>query len=73
MALLIEYYSQLFTSSSPHDLEHIVERVQLVVSKEMRDALAKPYTSEDVGVAMREMTPLKALGPNGMSPLFFQT
>ena len=50
-----------------------MERVQLVVSKEMRDALAKPYTSEDVGVAMREMTPLKALGPNGMPPLFFQT
>ena len=65
MALLIEYYSQLFTSSSPHDLEHIVEMVQLVVSKEMRDALAKPYTNG--------MPPLKALGPNGMPPLFFQT
>ena len=73
LALLIEYYSQLFTSSTPHDLEHIVERVQLVVLEEIREARAKPYTSEEVGVAMREMASLKAPGLDGMPPLFFQT
>ena len=73
MALLIEYYSQLFTSSLPRDLKHIVERFQLMVLEEMRDALAKPYTSEEVGVAMKEMALLKAPGPDGMPYLFFQT
>ena len=72
-ALLIEYYSQLFTSLSPLDLERIVELVQRMVSEEMRGALAKPYTSEEVGVALREMALLKALSPDGMPPLFFQT
>ena len=72
-ALLIEYYSQLFTSLSPLDLERIVERVQPVVLEEMRGALAKPYTSEEVGVSLKEMAPLKASGPNVMPPLFFQT
>lgn len=32
-----------------------------------------PYTSKEVGVAITEMTPLKAPGPNGMPPLLYQT
>lgn len=44
-----------------------------VVTKEMRAKLDKPYTSEEVGAAIRGMAPLKALRPNGMPPLFFQT
>ena len=72
LALLLDYYSQLFTSSSLHDLELIVEGVQPIVSNEMRVTLANPYTSEEVGVAMSEMAPLKALGPDGMTPQFFK-
>nr|XP_023915837.1 uncharacterized protein LOC112027396 [Quercus suber] len=50
-----------------------MEGVQPMVSDEMRATLAKPYTSEEVGVAIREMASLKALGPDGVPPLFFQT
>ena len=35
-----------------------MEGVQPIVSNEMRVTLANPYTSEEVGVAMREMAPL---------------
>ena len=41
-----------------------------MVSDEMRDALAQPYISEEVGAAITEMAPLKAPGPDGMPRLF---
>ena len=71
--MLIDFYTQLFTSSNPHDLEHILDVVQAVVTDEMRVDLARPYTIEEVDVAIKEIAPLKALGPDGMPPLFFQT
>ena len=69
---MLDYYSQLFTSSSLHDLEHIVEGVQPIVSNEIRVTLTNPYTNEEVRVAMSEMALLKALGPDGMPPQFFK-
>ena len=50
-----------------------MEGVEPVVSNEMRAALANPYISEEFGVAIRDMARLKAPGPDGMPPLFFQT
>ena len=44
-----------------------------MVTDEMRAELDKPYTSEEVGEAIRQMAPLKAPGPDGMPPLFYQT
>ena len=72
-ALLIEYYSKLFTSSNLHDLDCRLDGVQQMVTNEMRVELGKPYTSEEVGETIRQMTPLKASRPDGMPPLFYQT
>ena len=44
-----------------------------MVTNEMRAELDKPYTSEEVGEAIRQMAPLKAPGPNGIPSLFYQT
>ena len=44
-----------------------------MVTETMRVDLARPFTSEEVGVAIKEMAPLKAPGPDGMLPLFYQT
>ncbi|XP_030939934.1 uncharacterized protein LOC115964836 [Quercus lobata] len=71
--LLVEYYTKLFTSSNPQDLDHILDGVQSVVTDEMKVELGKPYTSEKVGEAIRQMAPLKALGSDGMPHLFYQT
>ena len=72
-AMLVDFYSQLFSSSNPHNLDRILSGVQPVVSDDMRADLDKPFSSEEVGQAIREMAPLKAPGPDGMPPLFFQT
>ena len=39
----------------------------------MRADLARPFTSEEVGVAIKKMAPLKTPSPDGMPPLFYQT
>ena len=71
--LLIEYYANLFMSSNPHNLDRILEGVQPVVTEDMRAALARPFNVEEVECAIKDMAPLKAPGPDGMPPLFYQT
>ena len=71
--MLIDFYSQLFTFSNPHDLDHILVGVHPVVIKAMRTNLDKPFSNEELGQVIRKMAPLKAPGPDGIPPLFFQT
>ena len=71
--LLIEYYANLFTTSNPRNLEQILDGVQPVVIEEMRVTLARPFNVEEVECAIKDMAPLKAPGPDGMPPLFYQT
>ena len=71
--ILNRFYKELFTSSNPLGLDRILDGVHEVVTEEMRVDLAKPYTAEEVDCAIKEMAPLKALGPDGMPLLFYQT
>ena len=54
-------------------MDRIVDGVQKVVTDSMNADLTKPYTSDEVERAIKDMAPLKALGPDGMPPLFYQT
>ena len=69
--MLMKFYANLFTSSNPCNLERILEGIQPVVTEDMRIALAKPFVVEEVECAIKDMAPLKALGLDGMSPLFY--
>ena len=69
--MLMKFYANLFTSSYPCNLERILEGIQPVVTEDMRIALAKPFVVEEVECAIKDMAPLKALGPDGMSTLFY--
>ena len=71
--VLVEFYAGLFTISNTHNLESILEGVQEVVTWEMNAKLTGPYTREEVECAIKEMAPLKAPGPDGMPPPFYQT
>lgn len=39
----------------------------------MNTTLTTPYKAEEVEIAINDMAPLKALGLDGMPPLFYQT
>ena len=71
--LLVGYFRSLFTSSDPQNLDSVLEGVQVVITEDMNAKLVERYTAEEVAVAIKEMAPLKAPYPNGMSPLFFQS
>ena len=71
--IFVDFYSRLFTSSRPHDIDRVLEVVQLVVSSSMNAELSKPYTREEVDMAIKNMASMIALGPNGMPPIFYQT
>ena len=43
-----------------------------MVTKDRNAKLVERYTAEEVVAAIKEMAPLKAPGPDGMPPLFFQ-
>ena len=39
----------------------------------MNISLTKEFTRQEVDLALKDMAPLKAPGPDGMPPLFFQS
>ena len=71
--LLNDFYTNLFTSSNPQELDRVLDGVNVVVIDNMRAELNRPFTSEEVGETIKGMSPLKTPGPDGMPPLFFQT
>ena len=71
--LFIDYYTSLFTSSGSQELDRVLEGGQEVVTEEINASLAMEYKLEEVVAAIKEMAPLKASGPDGMPPLFYQS
>ena len=70
----VEYFQDLFTSSQPEDEEIglVLEAVDQQVTDDINSTLMEPYTGDEVRRALFQMHPSKALGPDGMSPFFFQ-
>ena len=62
------YYKELFTSSNRLEMEKVIEAVDHVVTEEMAQSLVRPYTEEEIRIALFQMHPSKVSGPNGMSP-----
>ncbi|KAL0449049.1 UNVERIFIED_CONTAM: putative mitochondrial protein [Sesamum latifolium] len=63
-----------FESTHPTEeaMEEVVSCIQPRVTTAMNEALAQPFTSEEVTIALKQMQPLKSPGPDGMSPIFYQ-
>ena len=65
-----DYYLELFVSSNPNEFTDLLEAVQPKVTESMNSSLLREFQSSEVYRALKQMYPLKALGPNGM-PLYF--
>ncbi|KAK4397093.1 putative mitochondrial protein [Sesamum angolense] len=68
------YFGEIFRSRNPseNDLEKGTEAISVRISEDMLLELSKPYTAEEVSLALSQMAPLKSPGPDGMPPFFFQ-
>ena len=67
-----DYYKNLFLSSKATEVEEVVLSIKPVVTEDMNNCLIEPFSREEIECALNQMAPLKAPGPDGMPPIFFQ-
>ena len=53
-------------------LEEVVAHIPCTITDELNAELLVDFTREEMVVALKQMEPLKVLGPDGLPPLFFQ-
>jgi hypothetical protein len=68
----VHYFSNLFTAGHIENLEECIQGLCLKVTEAMNEELLKVFTSNEVELALKQMAPLKAPGPNGLPAGFFQ-
>ena len=61
----IGFYQELFTSSNPVMLEDALNSVPNLLTAEMNALLSQDILEWEVETALKQMVPLKALGPDG--------
>ncbi|XP_050136153.1 uncharacterized protein LOC126611871 [Malus sylvestris] len=72
--VVMEYFRKKFQSQRvlPNVMSKVTDAVTLKVTPEMNAELLKPYSMEEIKIALFQMHPSNALGPDGMSSLFYQ-
>jgi hypothetical protein len=70
--VLFEYYSDLFATSDPTEIEETCQVVSGKLTEMHKDWVAAPFTKDEVVDVINQMHPLKAPGPDGLPALFFQ-
>ena len=68
----IQYYQQLFTTAEPIGVEDFISNVEIQVTEEMNNSLTRDFSPKEVDMAIAQMHPLKAPGPDGYGVYFFQ-
>ncbi|GKV09429.1 hypothetical protein SLEP1_g20934 [Rubroshorea leprosula] len=66
------YFSSLFSSTAPSSIEQVTSCLCLRVTIAANDFLLQPFMEANITEALYQMHPTKALGPDGLSPSFFQ-
>ncbi|KAF5465302.1 hypothetical protein F2P56_015322 [Juglans regia] len=67
------FFSDLFTSSNPYNIEGCLEDVSPKVSPVMNELLLQKFTEEEVKVAVFQMKGMGSPGPDGFPALFYQS
>lgn len=68
---MVKSYQQLFTSGEPKNFDEILEHIPTMVTDDMNKQLLDKFIAEEVKDTLKQMTPLKSLGPDGMPLLFY--
>lgn len=71
--IAVAFFRNLFASSNPPLITQALQDFQARVTDDMNSILRADYTAEEVSSALSQMHPIKAPGPDGMCPMFFQS
>lgn len=69
---IVSYYQELFHSANPTNMESTTQYINPIISDEMNAKLVANFEASEVHDAIKQMAPLKAPGPDGMPPIFYQ-
>ena len=72
VAVASDYFKSLFHAGACDQMKECLAAIPQMVTEEMQEALSGEFTAKEVKVALFQMGPTKALGPDGMNALFFQ-
>ena len=67
--IAIGYYGDLFSTSNPVEFSELLLAMKPKVTQAMNEWLVRPFVEYEVSSALKQMYPLKALGPDSL--LFF--
>ena len=70
--ILIGYFQELYTSANQTLCDAATMSIEKIISSDLNNQLEQEFTAWEVQKAIKEMAPLKAPGPDGMPPLFYQ-
>ncbi|WCJ44360.1 hypothetical protein M5689_025031 [Euphorbia peplus] len=68
--VVIDYFTDLFSCSSPSDGSRFLEAMDTFLSPDQIDILSQAFSREEVYNALQQINPTKAPRPDGMSSLF---
>lgn len=70
--LAVDYFSELFMSSNPHDLESLFEGFESRVTPEMNLMLTRPVSTEEIQAAAFSVRGSSAPGEDGLTGAFIR-
>ena len=67
-----DYFVNIFTVGTCDRMEECLNAVNQRLTADMVEVLSRPYSREEVRIALFQMGPTKAPRPDGMNALFYQ-